>query len=101
MVGLFAVDIEIARPGDRPVFAAARGLLVDTGSAATWVSADVLAKAGIRVRFKDQPFVMANGTEVTRDVGYAIIRCGEFETIDEVVFAHRGDLQLLGARTLE
>ena len=44
---------------------------------------------------------MANGAQVTRDVGYAIIRCGEFETIDEVVFARRGDLQLLGARTLE
>ena len=36
-----------------------------------------------------------------QEVGYAIIRCGEFETIDEVVFAEKGDLQLLGARTLE
>jgi hypothetical protein len=34
-------------------------------------------------------------------VGYAIVRCGSFETVDEVVFAQPGDLQRLGARTLE
>ncbi len=101
MVGLFSVDIQVSRPGDRPSFTGVRGLLVDTGSDATWVSAEALRRAGIRVRWKDVAFMMANGVHVTRDVGYAIIRCGEFETIDEVVFARRGDLQLLGARTLE
>jgi len=44
---------------------------------------------------------MASGQRITRDSGSAIIRYGEFETIDEVVFAQRGDLQLLGSRTLE
>jgi predicted aspartyl protease len=44
---------------------------------------------------------MANGETIVRDVGYAIIRSGDFETIDEVVFALEGDLQLLGARTIE
>ena len=34
-------------------------------------------------------------------MGYAIVRVGEHVTIDEVVFAEPGDLQLLGARTLE
>jgi predicted aspartyl protease len=101
MVGLFAVDIEVARPADRPSFTGVRGLLVDTGSDATWVSAVALRQAGVQVRWKDVTFIMANGAQVTRDVGYAIIRCGEFETIDEVVFARKDDLQLLGARTLE
>jgi len=55
----------------------------------------------VDVRKKDQAFVMANGQHVLRDIGYAIIRCGEFETIDEVVFAQPGDLQLVGARTLK
>ncbi len=50
---------------------------------------------------KDVPFVLANGQEVTRSVGFAIIRLDKFFTIDEVVFAEPGDLQLLGARTLE
>lgn len=34
---------------------------------------------------------MANGETVTRDLGYAIIRYREFETIDEVVFARDSD----------
>jgi len=46
-------------------------------------------------------FVMANGEVVTRSVGFAILRVGKAFTIDEVVFAEKGDLLLLGARTLE
>ena len=44
---------------------------------------------------------MANGQRITRSVGFAIIRVGENFTTDEVVFAEKGDLLLLGARTLE
>lgn len=101
MVGTFTVDVRIARPAGRPAFCDVQRVLVDTGSEATWISADSLRAAGITVRKRDQPFVMANGERVTRDVGYAIIRCDPFETIDEIVFADPADLQLLGARTLE
>jgi predicted aspartyl protease len=34
-------------------------------------------------------------------VGYAVLRAAGFETVDEVVFAEPGDLNLLGSRTLE
>lgn len=44
---------------------------------------------------------MANGQKITRSVGFAIIRYDKFFTVDEVVFAEKGDLLLLGARTLE
>jgi len=44
---------------------------------------------------------MANGQQITRNVGFAIIRINKHFTIDEVVFAEPGDLTLLGARTLE
>jgi len=100
-MGLFSVDIEVSRPTGRAVPRRVRGVVVDTGAEMTWIGGETLREAGIGVRKKDQPFVMANGQQVTRDVGYAIIRCGPFETIDEVVFARPGDLQLLGARTLE
>src|SRR5262249_36551145 len=76
-------------------------LLVDTGSECTWIPADVLDRIGIKPRKKDETFVMANGQEITRSVGFAVIRVGEYFTVDEVVFAQRGDLPLLGARTLE
>lgn len=44
---------------------------------------------------------MANGQKITRSVGFAIVRYDKFFTVDEVVFAEKGDLPLLGARTLE
>jgi hypothetical protein len=44
---------------------------------------------------------MANGSIITRSVGYAVLKVNESETVDEVVFAQKGDLQLLGARALE
>jgi predicted aspartyl protease len=77
------------------------GLLVDTGSECTWIPAPILDKLGIKRRKKDESFQMANGKEVTRNIGYAVLRIGEFETVDEVVFADPGDLPILGARTLE
>ncbi len=100
-MGIFKVNIELGPPAGEDTFHRIEGLLVDTGSEMTWVAAPKLAEAGIGVRKHDQAFQMANGETVKRDIGYAVIRSGEFETIDEVVFAHNGDLQLLGARTLE
>jgi predicted aspartyl protease len=100
-MGTFHVDCEIqnlAPPGKR---ALVKQLLVDTGAEYTWIRATVLEKAGIGIRKKDVPFLMANGQTITRDVGYAILRAQGFETVDEVVFGHSGDLQLLGSRTLE
>ena len=75
-------------------------VLVDTGSELTWIAGDRLAGIGIE-REKNLRFVMANGTTVARSVGFAVIRVGKSFTVDEVVFAEAGDLELLGARTLE
>jgi hypothetical protein len=44
---------------------------------------------------------MANGQQITRSVGFAIVRVDSAFTVDEVVFAEKCDLLLLGARTLE
>lgn len=37
---------------------------------------------------------------MTRCVGYAVLTVDKSETVDEVVFAQTGDLQLLGPRAL-
>lgn len=100
-MGVFTVSLEIESTGSRPKTTSIDKVMVDTGSEVTWLPAEVLKRAGIRIRKKDQGFIMANGLAITRDIGYAILRCGAFETIDEVVFAKEGDLFLLGARTLE
>jgi len=76
-------------------------MMVDTGAEYAWIPEEELKRAAVTVRKKDVSFVMANGEKITRDVGYALIRCGQFETVEEVVFGHRGDLKLLGSRTLE
>lgn len=76
-------------------------LLVDTGSEFSWVPEAMLRRADVVVKKKDVPVQMANGQTITRSMGYAIIRAGGFETVDEVVFGQEGDLPLLGARTLE
>jgi len=100
-MGTFRVTAEISRPSELDAFVPVGELIVDTGSEMTWTHRDLLTTAGVSVRKKDQHFVIANGTQRTRQVGYAVIRSGEFETIDEVVFAEPGGFQLLGARTLE
>ena len=60
-----------------------------------------LASLGVAREKKDVAFVLATGRQITRSVGYAVVHVGEHVTIDEVVFAEPGDLELLGARTLE
>ena len=100
-MGTFYTRCRIENPTDRIQSVVIPKLLVDTGSEFTWVPEKTLEKIGIRREKKDVAFILANGQEVTRSVGFAIIRLDKFFTIDEVVFAAPGDLALLGARTLE
>jgi predicted aspartyl protease len=94
-------DCTIANFADRARRVVIPEVLVDTGSEFSWVDERTLDALGIAREKKDVTFVLANGQQITRSVGFAIVRVGEHFTIDEVVFAERGDLQLLGARTLE
>ena len=101
MMGIFYVDAEIVNIRRSARRVTVSKLLVDSGSEYTWVPEEKLKAARIEIVKKDIPFVMANGQTITRSIGYAIVRAGGFETIDEVVFAQPGDLSLLGSRTLE
>ncbi|MCH8210716.1 MAG: retroviral-like aspartic protease family protein [Planctomycetes bacterium] len=80
---------------------AVKQLLVDTGSDSTWIPSKVLEGLGVKREKKDLKFVMANGQEITRSVGFVFIEVEDTYTVDEVVFAENGDLALLGARSLE
>lgn len=100
-MGTFHVGAKISNVGDRAKSATVPQLLVDTGSEYTWVPATTLDKLGVNREKKDLEFVMANGTRITRSVGFAIIHVDRSFTVDEVVFAEKGDLLLLGARSLE
>ena len=100
-MGTFHTGCMIQNHVDRTRSARVPKILVDTGSEYTWVSEAVLDRIGVQREKKDLLFVMANGQQITRSVGFAILRIGKYFTIDEVVFAEKGDLLLLGARTLE
>ncbi len=100
-MGTFSVPCRIANVVDRARLADVPKLLVDTGSENTWITGKVLEEIGIAREKKDVHFIMANGEQVTRSVGFAILYVENSFTIDEVVFAEPGDLLLLGARTLE
>ncbi|OYW35422.1 MAG: hypothetical protein B7Z42_14695 [Brevundimonas sp. 12-68-7] len=97
----FTVGAKIENVVDREQAATIPKMLVDTGSEYTWVPATTLEKIGVKREKKDLAFVMANGQQITRSVGFAIVRVDKAFTVDEVVFAEIGDLLLLGARSLE
>src|SRR4051812_39413769 len=99
--GTFHVECQVQNHVHRGKSATVSKCLVDTGSEYTWLPEDTLKRIGVKPEKKDVMFQMANGQTITRNVGFAILRVGEHFTIDEVVFAQAGDLQLLGARTLE
>ena len=100
-MGLFTVGCRIENHHDPKKSVGIPRMLVDTGSEFTWVDAKVLEKIGVEPRKKDLQIQMANGEVITRSVGYAVLKVDRSETIDEVVFAQKGDLLLLGCRALE
>ncbi|MEO6391464.1 MAG: retroviral-like aspartic protease family protein [Pyrinomonadaceae bacterium] len=100
-MGTFYIKCKVENIAERGRSSILPKLLVDTGSELTWIPASTLERLEIAREKKDLTFVMANGQKITRSVGFAIIRYDKHFTVDEVVFAEKGDLLLLGARTLE
>jgi predicted aspartyl protease len=100
-MGTFYTTCRIQHTVHRDKKATVAKVLVDTGSEYTWIPTKTLEKLGIQREKKDLAFVMANGSTITRSVGFAIIHVADHFTVDEVVFADEGDLLLLGSRTLE
>ncbi len=99
-MGSFTVGCLLKNHVDREKTVRIPRLMVDTGSEATWIPRKFLAEIEVKPE-KRSLFQMANGQYVYRDVGYAVIRVNQAETVDEIVFAEQGDMTLLGARALE
>ena len=77
-MGTFYARCKLENPSDRSRSVIIPKLLVDTGSELTWVSERMLERIGIGREKKDLRFVLANGQEVTRSVGFAIIRLDKY-----------------------
>ena len=100
-MGTFYTSCKVENVVNRSQSAIIRRLLVDSGNEYSWIPTAALERIGVHREKKDVPFVMANGQQISRSVGFVIIRLDKFFTVDEVVFAQKGDLALLGARSLE
>ena len=100
-MGLFNIGCLIANHQDRARSVRVPKIMVDTGSELTWINQKHLEKIGVAREEKELRLKTVDGREIIRPIGFAIICVGKEITTDEVVFAQKGDLQLLGARTLE
>jgi predicted aspartyl protease len=101
-MGIFRTTVTLRHIANRDRAVTVTDVLVDTGSEATWISRELLKSINIATEVKDRTYTMADGRQITRSIGYVVIQTEpDFQTVDEVVFAEPGDLQLLGARTLE
>lgn len=98
-MGKFYIQVTVQNISDREQSAIIPKLLVGAGSDYTWVPERNLAKLGIE-KEKTIQFVRPNGQQISRSAGFAIIRLDEASTVDEVIFAEKGDMATLGARTL-
>src|SRR5438132_12800669 len=74
-------------------------LLVDTGSTLSWVPEEVAARVGIQAT-EVRTFRLADGREVDRPVGEAIVECEGLRGATRIVFARPGDGSLLGVHAL-
>jgi len=100
-MGTFRVECSIENLLRREKSVNVPDALVETGSEYTWIPSAMLENLGVKREKKDIAMQMANGQQITRSVGFAIVRVGKEFTVDEVVFGELGDMTLLGARSLE
>src|SRR5688572_29001229 len=97
---ILRTTIAIEHPARRGTVVELSDVIVDTGSEYTWVPQPVLESIGL-VPERIVDFVTSDGRQIERGIGFANIYAAGTSTPDIVVFAERGDLVLLGARTLD
>jgi clan AA aspartic protease len=98
-MGLTHVRARIANPA-RPSRSATIKFLVDSGAVYSLVPAATLRRLGIRPH-STRTFMLADGTEITRELGDAVFRIDGHQGASPVIFGERGDAALLGSVSLE
>jgi len=99
-MGTFRIVVEVENPDRRGERRTVQGALVDTGSELSWFPTEILESLGIQ-RYERWRFRQANGTVLERWIGDAVVYAAGKRAPDYVVFGERGDLTILGSRSLE
>ena len=98
-MGLTHVTARIANPA-RPARTIGVKFLVDSGAVYSLVPSVVLRKLGIRPH-SSRTFMLADGTEITREIGDAIFHIAGAQAASPVIFGETDDAALLGSVSLE
>ena len=98
-MGLTHVKVKITNPAN-PRKLADLSFLVDSGTAYSVVPSTILKRLGIRPTSR-RTFILADGSEVERQMGNALFRLNGNEGASPVIFGQKDDSTLLGVVSLE
>ena len=95
----FKVKVKVWNP-ETPNRSAELEAWADTGAAYSWISRDRLDPLGVK-RVRRLQFQTIEGNTVERDLAAVFLSADGFTGGDNVVLAEPGDLEVLGAHSLE
>ncbi|MBI2956658.1 MAG: hypothetical protein HYY26_05040 [Acidobacteria bacterium] len=98
-MGVFTTKLEVLNPAE-PARVEELELTVDTGASYSWVSRSRLARLGIQPTDRMQ-FRTIEGRLIERDVAPVFLRMDGRIGGDTIVMAEPGDMEVLGAHSLE
>jgi predicted aspartyl protease len=98
-MGTFTVKLRVSNPAN-PAPVAELDASVDTGAAYSWVSRARLEALGVRPVRRMQ-FRTIEGHLIERDLAPVFVATDGFTGGDNVVVAEPGDIEVVGAHTLE
>jgi clan AA aspartic protease len=98
-MGLTHIAARVANPA-HPRRVARIRFLVDSGAVYSLAPGSVLRKLGIRPH-GSRTFLLADGSEITRDIGDAIFMIDGQRAASPVIFGEEDDAALLGTVSLE
>jgi predicted aspartyl protease len=98
-VAAFTVKVKVWNPADPSQFAEAE-VWADTGAAYSWISKARLEPMGVQ-KVRRLQFRTIEGHTIERDLAAVFLSADGFTGGDNVVVAESGDLEVLGAHSLE
>ncbi|HZD32394.1 MAG TPA: aspartyl protease family protein [Candidatus Angelobacter sp.] len=98
-MGTFSAKLRVWNPAN-PESVEELDAFVDTGAAFSWIARTRLERLGL-VATRRMQFRTIEGRIVERDLAIAYVGSGEYSAPDLVVMAEAGEMEVIGAHSLE